>query len=163
MSNCIFTELLRLVCYEDGVNEYLETNRWIRYEEHLENWSHRWSQPHASTPDLQQVLRVKRLFLKTHFLMGVEADSLFGLIHHCCVELVKDKVLTLEEGRKLKHFLTTTRVRHHYEGPRVVPSKLMAVVNELFRNSKTADKVTRTNNPLKKIPPDVEATAIFEG
>ena len=97
----LFTELLRLCNYEDEVQEFMETNRWIRYEEHVEPFSNRWSQPHASTPDLSSLIRLKRMLSnEEHALVvtDVEVDNLYGLVHSVCVELVRKRVVDLEQG-----------------------------------------------------------------
>ena len=79
----------------------MRENRWVRYEEHVETWAQRWSQPHASTPSLKDLLRLKRLVgndERAMVMVDVEADDISAIIHIVCVELVKKQMVNLEKG-----------------------------------------------------------------
>ena len=67
----------------------------------MEPWAQRWSQPHASTPSLEDLLRLKRLLAngtRAALITDVEAEDIGAVIHLVCVELVKRQTVDLETG-----------------------------------------------------------------
>ena len=56
----IFTELLELKKYDDGLFEWVEISRWIKFQETVEPEGNRWSKPHVSTPTLKGWLELRK-------------------------------------------------------------------------------------------------------
>ena len=178
----LFVELLRLKSYSDGVQEYVESHRWIRFEEHVEDSGGlMWSPPHISTPSLMHWLNLHDLtrsksdaeevnYNLTVMLDMEDVGDLMQLYHNVCIQLVKQKIISLDQGKQLKHFWVTTKLRHHFEGSRrtrrysIPTNKIL-----LNRNRKVSGEIVHTvadrsgNEELKNIPENLEAAVILEG
>merc|ERR1712001_41880 len=127
----VFTELLELTEYRDGVREWKEVARWVKYQETVEEAGNRWSKPHVSTPGLAGLLQLRRLLkIGLHNLNLAAADYpaiCRAVSETLMAECVADEVTgtRVEELLQVKH-------RHQFEGIRQVSSGIYGAVRELL-------------------------------
>uniref|UniRef100_A0A0K2VB20 Anion exchange protein n=1 Tax=Lepeophtheirus salmonis TaxID=72036 RepID=A0A0K2VB20_LEPSM len=127
----IFSELLELVKYEDGYQEWKETARWIKYKENVEVEGNRWSKPHISTPSLQGWLRLRQSLRSGLTLIDLRAHSLREICEIVGDHIVSREDVNREEASRLQE-LWMKKHRHQFEGARKPDGKLTAVLKELL-------------------------------
>ncbi len=154
----ILTELLELKKYDDGyqvqllfrnnlkrlrdffaklvpklisIKEWVETSRWIKYQETVEPEGNRWSKPHISTPSLRGWLELRRCLQNGLVLVDIEAPDFNSLCLKLREELVAKDFVNADTGDKLVE-LWQMKHRHQFEGPRKAEGKLTAVIKELL-------------------------------
>ena len=113
----IFTELLELKKYDDGLFEWVEISRWIKYQETVEPEGNRWSKPHVSTPTLQGWLELRKNITEGLVLVDVDVPDFPSLCQLVADELIQRGRINNEVAEKLVE-LWQVKHRHQFEGPR---------------------------------------------
>lgn len=150
----IFTELLELRVYDDGVQvrvnlhpkkcenltffenslqEWIEDSRWIKYQEAVEPEGDRWSKPHVSTPTLEGYLELRKHLQAGLIMMDLnyEVEDFPTLCRGIGDALAAKDYVTAQVAEKLTE-LWQLKHRHHFEGPRKMEGKLSNMIKELL-------------------------------
>jgi len=185
----VFTELLELTEYRDGVKEWKEVARWVKYQETVEEAGNRWSKPHVSTPGLAGLLQLRRLLKTGLNNLNLAAADYPAICRAVSETLMAEGVADEVTGTRVEELLQVKH-RHQFEGIRQVSSGIYGAVRELL-NKKIEKKGGRATVQdynrqiseanvlegkssgsedqkvnkgfLKKIPDSAEAALVLEG
>lgn len=72
----LFTEMDEYLCDADGVKEWKETARWLKFEEDVEEGGDRWSKPHVATLSLYSLFELRSCLIKGTVLLDMNASNL---------------------------------------------------------------------------------------
>lgn len=72
----IFSEMDVLCCNENGVEEWKETARWLKFEEDVEEGGNRWSKPHVATLSLYSLFELRSCIMNGTVLLDLNASTL---------------------------------------------------------------------------------------
>ena len=72
----IFSEMDELFCDENGVEEWKETARWLKFEEDVEEGGNRWSKPHVATLSLYSLFELRSCVLNGTVLLDLNANTI---------------------------------------------------------------------------------------
>ena len=75
----VFTELEEYCCDENGVEEWKETARWLKFEEDVEEGGDRWSKPHVATLSLYSVFELRSCIVNGTVLLDMHARNLIQI------------------------------------------------------------------------------------
>ena len=92
----LFTEMDELRTDVDGVSEWKETARWVKFEEDVEEGGERWSKPHVATLSLHSLFELRNCLTKQSVLLDVEASSM-ETVANLIVEQPQYSSLTQEQ------------------------------------------------------------------
>ncbi|XP_065195150.1 electrogenic sodium bicarbonate cotransporter 1-like isoform X1 [Sycon ciliatum] len=104
----LFTELEELQV-EDGVMEWKETARWVKYEEDVEWGGQKWSKPHVAALSLHSLFELRSCILQGTVLLNMNASDLTAI-----ADLVLDDLVAttqLEEANR--HLVRTALLCRH--------------------------------------------------
>ncbi len=71
----IFSEMEELFCNSEGILEWKETARWVKFEEDVEDGGDRWSKPHVATLSLHSLFELRNFLAKGVILLDMEAST----------------------------------------------------------------------------------------
>lgn len=108
----LFTEMDELRTDVDGVAEWKETARWVKFEEDVEEGGERWSKPHVATLSLHSLFELRNCLTKKTVLLDAEATSM-ETVANLIVEQPQNSSLTIEQKEKLIDHLVN--LRHHHQ------------------------------------------------
>jgi len=108
----LFTEMDELRTDVDGVAEWKETARWVKFEEDVDEGGERWSKPHVATLSLHSLFELRNCLTKKTVLLDVEATSM-ETIANLIVEQPLNSSLTQEQKEKVIDHLVN--LRHHHQ------------------------------------------------
>jgi len=188
----VFTELLELTEYRDGVREWKEVARWVKYQETVEEAGNRWSKPHVSTPGLAGLLQLRRLLKTGITSLHLAAADYPAICRAVSETLVAEGVADEVTGSRIEELLQVKH-RHQFEGIRPASGGIYGAVRELLnkkiekkggsrsvqdynrqisednvlesaggQSAKSADQKVNKGF-LKKIPDNAEAALVLEG
>jgi len=108
----LFTEMDELRTDVDGVSEWKETARWVKFEEDVDEGGERWSKPHVATLSLHSLFELRNCLTKQSVLLDVEASSL-ETVANLIVEQPQYSSLTQEQKSMVCNHLVN--LRHHHQ------------------------------------------------
>ena len=111
----IFSELEELVLKDDGLYEWKETARWVKFEEDVEEGSNRWSKPHVSSLSMHSLMELRNMILKGTVYLDLEADNLDQILDVLLENVVHNGLLTAEKIGDVK-LVIMKKHRHQFEG-----------------------------------------------
>ena len=125
----LFSELEELVISQDGLYEWKETARWVKFEEDVEEGSNRWSKPHVSSLSMHSLMELRNLILKGTVFLELEAENLNQILDVLLENMLNNGAVT---GEKIDHVKSVIlkKHRHQFEGMRRIKSD----VNTSFAN-----------------------------
>uniref|UniRef100_A0A914ZRX6 Anion exchange protein n=1 Tax=Parascaris univalens TaxID=6257 RepID=A0A914ZRX6_PARUN len=147
-SNQVLVELYDLeLRTNDG--EWLETARWIKYEEDVEGAGHHWGQPHVAFLSFHSLLQLRRCFIKGILLFDVKATSFSEL----CEEIGCAMALQGINDGYIKNTIRILQLKHlHPQASHL--SRISTAANALFEK--------RSSAVMQHLTSSISATHIFE-
>ena len=117
----LFAELEELIINNEGLMEWKETARWVKFEEDVEEGSNRWSKPHVSSLSMHSLIELRNLILKGTVFLDLEAEDLNQILDVLLENIVHNGLLTGEKVQDVKHVIMKKH-RHQFEGLKKVKS-----------------------------------------
>ena len=111
----LFAELEELIINSEGLMEWKETARWVKFEEDVEEGSNRWSKPHVSSLSMHSLIELRNLILKGTVFLDLEAEDLNQILDVLLENIVHNGLLTVEKVQDVKHVIMKKH-RHQFEG-----------------------------------------------
>jgi len=108
----LFTEMDELRTDVDGVAEWKETARWVKFEEDVDEGGERWSKPHVATLSLHSLFELRNCLTKKTVLLDAEATTM-ETIANLIVDQPQNASLTREQKDKVIDHLVN--LRHHHQ------------------------------------------------
>ncbi|CAG2204038.1 NCBE [Mytilus edulis] len=101
---------------------WMESARWVKYEEDVEENGKRWSKPHVASVTLHYVLELKTQMSTGAIILEADVRSLPQLADLICEELSKMKTITNNMKQKIR---STLLARHDHHQKRKYRDKKM--------------------------------------
>ena len=117
----LFAELEELIVNTEGLMEWKETARWVKFEEDVEEGSNRWSKPHVSSLSMHSLIELRNLIVKGTVFLDLEAENLSQILDVLLENIVHNGLLTVEKVQDVKHVIMKKH-RHQFEGLKKVKS-----------------------------------------
>ena len=76
MDRQIFTEMNELSTDANGVEEWKETGRWLKFEEVVEVGGNRWSKPHVASLSLYSLFELRSCVLNGTVLLDLNTSTM---------------------------------------------------------------------------------------
>lgn len=93
----------------NGVNEWREYARWVKYEEDVEEGGERWSKPHVASLSLHSLFELRSTILNGALLLDLDAYTLSQVIDLIMDQLINNKQLEPD----LRDDVRTAMLCHH--------------------------------------------------
>ncbi|OAF68111.1 hypothetical protein A3Q56_04159 [Intoshia linei] len=141
----LFCELIELVRKNSASSViWIETARWIKFEEDVEAEGDRWSKPHVATICQNSVKFIKKSLINGTILFDIKVEKFEDLVD----QIMNVQELEEEKIKKIKEILLSKHA-HQFQ-------------HDNIKHDKPSQK-TSTNNFLKKLHPESEAANILVG
>uniref|UniRef100_A0A0N4Z2E9 Anion exchange protein n=1 Tax=Parastrongyloides trichosuri TaxID=131310 RepID=A0A0N4Z2E9_PARTI len=112
----IFTEMSELKKI-DGVEEWREAARWVKFEEDVEDGGNRWSKPHVATLSLHALFQLRSCLRDGIIVLDDTSTGFAELVENILDKLIDAEQLP-EHLRLDVKTLLLKRHKHQYENPR---------------------------------------------
>lgn len=76
-------------------------NRWIKFEEDVEEGGNRWSKPHVATLTLHSLFELRSLLLNGTVMLDVDGTSLEQIVDLVLDNMINQGVLAIESREKV--------------------------------------------------------------
>jgi sodium bicarbonate transporter 10 len=111
----VFSEMEELFTGEDGMMEWKETARWVKFEEDVEEGGNRWSKPHVATLSLHSLFELRSFLLNGTVCLDMNATSLEEIADLTIDRLINCGSLPDDKKEQVKAAILK-RHRHQFEG-----------------------------------------------
>uniref|UniRef100_A0A0K0FUB6 Anion exchange protein n=1 Tax=Strongyloides venezuelensis TaxID=75913 RepID=A0A0K0FUB6_STRVS len=112
----LFTEMSELK-KKDGVEEWHEAARWVKFEEDVEDGGNRWSKPHVATLSLHALFQLRSCIQNGIIILDDTATGFAELVENILDKLIDSEQLPEQLRLDVKSVLLK-RHKHQYENPR---------------------------------------------
>ncbi|CEF68357.1 Na[+]-driven anion exchanger 1 [Strongyloides ratti] len=112
----LFTEMSELKKI-DGVEEWHESARWVKFEEDVEDGGNRWSKPHVATLSLHALFQLRSCIQNGVIILDDTATGFAELVENILDKLIEGEQLPEHLRLDVKTVLLK-RHKHQYENPK---------------------------------------------
>lgn len=112
-SHPLFSEMMELT-KANGVTEWKESARWLKFEENVEEGGDRWSKPHVASLSLHSLFELRSLLTNGTIMLNVDANNLEEIVDLFCDNIINAGYLPIT-ARDNVHETLLLRHRHQHE------------------------------------------------
>ncbi|GAA6068152.1 anion exchange protein 2-like isoform X4 [Tachysurus ichikawai] len=102
----VFVELNELIVDKNQELQWRETARWIKFEEDVEEETHRWGKPHIASLSFRSLLELRKTITHGTVLLDLEQKTLAGISHQVVEQMIiSDQIRAEDRANVLRALL----------------------------------------------------------
>ncbi|KAM9436599.1 anion exchange protein 2-like isoform 2-T2 [Clarias gariepinus] len=102
----VFVELNELIVDKNQEPQWRETARWIKFEEDVEEETHRWGKPHIASLSFRSLLELRKTIAHGTVLLDLEQKTLAGISHQVVEQMIiSDQIRAEDRANVLRALL----------------------------------------------------------
>ncbi|XP_060718281.1 anion exchange protein 2-like isoform X2 [Tachysurus vachellii] len=102
----VFVELNELIVDKNQELQWRETARWIKFEEDVEEETHRWGKPHIASLSFRSLLELRKTIAHGTVLLDLEQKTLAGISHQVVEQMIiSDQIRAEDRANVLRALL----------------------------------------------------------
>ncbi|KAG5851104.1 hypothetical protein ANANG_G00089490 [Anguilla anguilla] len=142
----VFVELNELIMDKNQEMQWRETARWIKFEEDVEEETHRWGKPHVASLSFRSLLELRRTISHGAVLLDLDQKTLPGISHQVVEQMIISDQIKAEDRANvlrallLKHSHPSDEKEHHSTFPRNIST---ASLSSLISHHHSANHMTQ--------------------
>ncbi|XP_026793853.2 anion exchange protein 2 isoform X2 [Pangasianodon hypophthalmus] len=102
----VFVELNELIVDKNQELQWRETARWIKFEEDVEEETHRWGKPHIASLSFRSLLELRKTIAHGTVLLDLDQKTLAGISHQVVEQMIiTDQIRAEDRANVLRALL----------------------------------------------------------
>ncbi|XP_060755922.1 anion exchange protein 2-like isoform X2 [Neoarius graeffei] len=102
----VFVELNELIVDKNQELQWRETARWIKFEEDVEEETHRWGKPHIASLSFRSLLELRKTIAHGAVLLDLDQKTLSGISHQVVEQMIiTDQIRAEDRANVLRALL----------------------------------------------------------